>query len=124
MPSIHDQNLTGDQTRSIAEKEHSGVGGILNGSLASERNEGLDGTLRPGDPEAAHAFGSDDGSGSDDVRTNAPRSFLDGDHARESVDASLGGGSVGLVRKTFKRIGLTPDPLAQKNSFINLCREG
>ena len=97
MSSIDDENLTSDQACSITEEEHSSVGDVLDGTLASEGNGGFDGPFGAGNAEAAHAFCSGNRSRSNDVRSNAPRSLFDGDYTREGVNTSLSGGHVGLV---------------------------
>ena len=75
--SVDNESFTGDQARSVAKEEHGGIADIFDHAFASERNQ------RFGEPcssEAAHAFGSGDGSWDNHVRSNAPGTLLDGDH--------------------------------------------
>ena len=95
--SVDDESLAGDQTCSVAEEEDRRVGDVLDDTLAPEGNLGVDEAWRARSTKAGHPFGTDDRSRSDNVRANAPRSLLDGNHTRESVNASLGGRDVSLV---------------------------
>jgi len=108
--SVDDKSFTGDQTCSVAEEEDGGIGDVPNDTLTSEGNERLNGTPAAGNGEAAHALGGGNGSRSDDVRSNTPWALLDGNHTREGVNTSLGGGDVGLVRKAYQTVVNTPVP--------------
>lgn len=96
--SVDDKSFARDQASSITKKKDSGIGDVLDGTLAPEGDRGLDGPSGTGNAEAVHTFSSSDGSRSDDIRSNAPRPLLDSDHTREGVNTSLGRGDVGLVR--------------------------
>jgi hypothetical protein len=113
---VNDKSLSSDQTGSVAEEEDGGVGDFLNETQTSKGNVGLHGALRSGNgnAEAARAFGSVNGSRSDDVRANAPGPLLDGDHTREGVDTSLGGGDVSLVWKTYRNVVNALFPCAEE----------
>lgn len=102
MPSVNNESLARDQTGGVTEEKDCGVGNVLNNAFASKWNEGLHRTLSSSDTEAAHAFSSGNGPRSDNVRSNPPRSLLNGDHMREGVNPGLGGGNVGLIREPFE----------------------
>ena len=122
MSSVDDENFAGDQTCSVAEEEDRGVGDILDGALTSEGNGGLIGPPIAGNGEAAHALGGGNGSRSDDVRSNTPWPLLDGDHTREGINTSLGGGDVGLIRKAYQIVVNTRSRLKARQLY--LCSEG
>ena len=79
LTSVDNETFTGDQGRSVAEEEHGGVGDILDDACAPKRNPRF---MPSGvsSAKAAHAFGGGDGSGRNNVGSNAPRTLLDGDH--------------------------------------------
>ena len=103
LTSVDNKRFTSDQRCGVAKEEHGSVGGILDGAFASKRNPGFGRLSGAGSPEAAHPFGSGDGSGRNNIRSNAPRTLLDGDHPREGINASFCGRDMGLVWETWQR---------------------
>ena len=95
--SVYDESLASDQTCSIAEEEDRRVSDVLDDTLAPEGNLGVDEAWRARSTKAGHPFGTDDRPRSDNVRANAPRSLLNSNHTRESVNTSFGGRDVSLV---------------------------
>ena len=101
---VDDESLASDPTGSIAEKKDGGVGDVLNVAWTSKGDGGSGCSFSAGNAEAGHTLSIGDGSRSDNVRPNPPRTLLNGNHTREGINASFGRGNVGLVRRSYQSV--------------------
>jgi hypothetical protein len=73
--------------------------------------------------ESTHAFSAGDGSRSDDVRSDPPRTLLNGNYTREGINPSFSRGDVGLVGSPYK-MSLVPSAGSEGVSFTSVMKGG